>query len=260
MARYVSAPFKLGEQELMDARQLLGQIRHRFRHTLNLSTSSRQTLAARLDAAGWWDHLYSNYAPYSAVGNFAFDEEDNRRAHVDRWAFVKSMLEPNISLSGKHVLEPGCGPGLFTRRLLEAGARVTAFDVSPVGVEKWKEAVAPTDQAVVLESTMQDFKSPDRFDLILCLGVLVSIRDNDVHERAFRNLASHLKADGHLLVEEMLADASEAQTDDPQLRFRTLAEYRSVGERAGLRLLRNVTRPGRVVDRNWHVLLFGRAE
>jgi 2-polyprenyl-3-methyl-5-hydroxy-6-metoxy-1,4-benzoquinol methylase len=244
----------------MDATHLLGEIRHRIRRTLHLSTPAHRPLSARLDAAGWWDHLYSTYAPYSAVGNFAFDEEWNQREHAQRWDFVTSVLEPDVSLSGTRVLEAGCGPGMFTMRLLEAGARVTAFDISSVAIDRWKEFVGPTDRADVRQATMEDFTSTDRFDLVLCLGVLVSIREDAVQERAFLNLASYLKEPGHLLVEEMLADVPEARTDHPQLRFRSLEEYRSLADRAGLRLVRDVTRPARVEGRPWHALLFARRD
>jgi 2-polyprenyl-3-methyl-5-hydroxy-6-metoxy-1,4-benzoquinol methylase len=51
-------------------------------------------------------------------------------AHYDRPA-VLAALGP---VTGRQVLDGGCGPGLYLRELLERGAEVTAFDASPVMV------------------------------------------------------------------------------------------------------------------------------
>lgn len=244
----------------MDSRKLLGEIRHRIRRSLDVTSRPGRSLPARLGPAEWWDHLYSTCSPYSAVGNPAFDEADNCEQHQARWEFVTGVLGPEISLAGKHVLEPGCGPGMFTKRLLEAGARVTAFDISSVAVERWGDIVGPTSRAVVQRTTVQDFCSPDRFDLVLCLGVLVSIREDEAHERAFRNMASHLRRDGHLLVEELLAGADRTGSDHPQLNFRTVEDYRSLAARAAMRIVRHASRPGRTPDLDWHALLFAPGE
>jgi 2-polyprenyl-3-methyl-5-hydroxy-6-metoxy-1,4-benzoquinol methylase len=48
-------------------------------------------------------------------------------AHYDRPA-VLAALGP---VTGRQVLDPACGPGLYVPELLERGAEVTAFDASP---------------------------------------------------------------------------------------------------------------------------------
>src|SRR5258708_15981417 len=59
-------------------------------------------------------------------------------AHYDRPAVLAS-LGP---VSGLHVLDAGCGPGLYTTELLDRGGEVTAFDASPVMVEVARAQVA----------------------------------------------------------------------------------------------------------------------
>jgi 2-polyprenyl-3-methyl-5-hydroxy-6-metoxy-1,4-benzoquinol methylase len=52
---------------------------------------------------------------------------------------MKTMLG---DLTGKHVLEYGCGEGWITRDLTQLGARVSAFDVSPQAIENTKRVLA----------------------------------------------------------------------------------------------------------------------
>ncbi len=49
--------------------------------------------------------------------------------------FEAAILEPLGDLGGRRVLDLGCGTGDLSYRLAEAGAEVTAVDVSPVSIE-----------------------------------------------------------------------------------------------------------------------------
>lgn len=52
-------------------------------------------------------------------------------AYIDRPTVLSLLPE----VDGKAVLDAGCGPGLYSKRLVELGASVTAVDVSPKMVE-----------------------------------------------------------------------------------------------------------------------------
>jgi SAM-dependent methyltransferase len=67
-------------------------------------------------------------------------------AHYDRPA-VLTALGP---VAGSRVLDAACGPGLYVRELLQRGAKVSAFDASPVMVALARQLTAdqvPIDQA-----------------------------------------------------------------------------------------------------------------
>ena len=70
--------------------------------------------------------------PYDKMGaGFQLHAADSAfNAHYDRPA-VLAALGP---VTGRQVLDAACGPGLYLRELLERGAKVTAFDASPVMV------------------------------------------------------------------------------------------------------------------------------
>ena len=85
-------------------------------------------------------------------------------AHYDRPA-VLAALGP---VTGRQVLDAACGPGLYLRELLERGAKVTAFDASPVMVSLARQQAADhvrIDQAALGEP----LPYPDgAFDLVVC--------------------------------------------------------------------------------------------
>jgi SAM-dependent methyltransferase len=74
----------------------------------------------RRDLDGWWadqkltpDHRAPREGPYRWV----------------QWEFMAERF-PAGSLDGRHVLDFGCGPGLFARLFARAGAQVTATDTN----------------------------------------------------------------------------------------------------------------------------------
>jgi len=66
-------------------------------------------------------------------------------AHYDRPA-VLAALGP---VTGHQVLDAACGPGLYLRELLERGAKVTAFDASPVMVRLARQQAVSTQHPVM---------------------------------------------------------------------------------------------------------------
>lgn len=95
-------------------------------------------------------------------------------AYYDRPA-VLSML-PDVA--GKRVLDAGCGPGIYTEILLEKGADVVAFDVTPEFVEITRERVG--DRAQVLQANLNEpltFADDASFDVVLAPLVLDYLPD-----------------------------------------------------------------------------------
>ncbi len=94
-------------------------------------------------------------------------------AHYDRPA-VLAALGP---VTGRQVLDAASGPGLYLRELLERGAKVTAFDASPVMVRLARQQAADRvriDQAALGEP----LPYPDgAFDLIVCALAIHYARD-----------------------------------------------------------------------------------
>lgn len=111
-------------------------------------------------------------------------------AYYERPATLSLLPE----VAGLHVLDAGCGPGVYTEWLLARGARVVAFDASAKMVALAKARVgdrAPVHQAAI-ESDL-DFVEDGAFDIVLSPLVLDCVAD---WPKAFRRFCRALQPRG----------------------------------------------------------------
>ena len=100
-------------------------------------------------------------------------------------------------LTGKRVLDAGCGPGHYAAELLDRGAEVVAVDVTPEMVALARETVG--DRAVVREANLEEpleFAGDREFDVVVAPLVLDYIED---WAPVFREFARVLKPGGVLV-------------------------------------------------------------
>jgi SAM-dependent methyltransferase len=84
-------------------------------------------------------------------------------------------------LSGKRVLEPGCGTGRLTgilSRQVGCNGKVVALDISPEMVNAAREKAGKNDNTDIFVAHIESFPAPiDKFDLILCHQVFPHIEE-----------------------------------------------------------------------------------
>lgn len=106
---------------------------------------------------------------------------------------------------GKRVLEAGCGAGRFTEILLNAGANVTAVDIS-IAVEANKENFEenfphlPDNQSyqACQASILELPFAPEQFDIVICAGV---VQHTPNSEQTIAALCSQVKHGGMLVID-----------------------------------------------------------
>jgi SAM-dependent methyltransferase len=111
---------------------------------------------------------------------------------------VLALLEPVRERDGL-VVELGCGSGLLTRHLVDAGHRVIATDASPAMLELARETVP--DASSIERLTLPDDPIPDA-DAIVSVGHALSYLPSEVAiERSFLAMARALRPGGVLAVD-----------------------------------------------------------
>ncbi len=101
-------------------------------------------------------------------------EKNPRSMHYERPAILD--LLPDVS--GRRVLDAGCGPGVMVDWLLAHEANVVGVDASANMIKLARERVG--DAAVLHQADLEQsmpFLADSSFDVIVCLGTLGYIRD-----------------------------------------------------------------------------------
>jgi SAM-dependent methyltransferase len=132
--------------------------------------------------------------------------------HADATAAgVLKLLEPVRSRDGL-VVEVGCGSGLLTKYLVDAGHRVIATDASPAMLDLARETLG--DAAEIRMLTLPDDPIPDA-DAIVGVGHCLNyLPDADAIDRALVAMAEALRPDGLLAIDLCDLSYGEARHDD----------------------------------------------
>jgi ubiquinone/menaquinone biosynthesis C-methylase UbiE len=134
------------------------------------------------DLAEWWDNKQGE--------------------NGDLWH--RTLIDPAVlrilgDVSGKDVLDLGCGNGYFSRRLASMGARVTGIDSSAAMIEKARQHETREHMGVVYNVADASHLTmiPDRsFDVVLSN---MALDDVENAEGAIRECARVLRKNGRLV-------------------------------------------------------------
>jgi len=155
----------------------------------------------------WWTDNPMTYdwrgeIPYEP-GSAEHLAEVERRFLAEAWFAQRpggrpfSALIPFEALSGKDVLEIGCGTGVHTKLLAEAGARVSAIDLTPTAVELTTRRLELAGlSADVREADAESLPFDDTsFDFVWSWGVIHHSSDTD---QVIAEIARVLRPGGRL--------------------------------------------------------------
>ncbi len=135
------------------------------------------------DAIAYHETLAAGWSDRYASGGF------KRRA-----AFFRDEVAPLLKPSGEW-LDVGCGSGVFSRMLAEAGAEVLGLDGSPAMVEAARAATPDAKVRFEVARVEEVGALTSRFDGAICLSVLEYLPRPD---EALAAIAGRLKPRGRL--------------------------------------------------------------
>jgi ubiquinone/menaquinone biosynthesis C-methylase UbiE len=141
-----------------------------------------------------------------------------------------AMLELMPNVDGLEVLDAACGPGRYSEWLVDHGAKVTGFDVSPRMLENARRRLGT--RATLLQADLNlplAFQPSASVDLVVCALALDYVRD---WRAVFGEFARVLRPSGLVIfsVEHPLSDYSLHQARDYFRTERVQYTWRGFGE------------------------------
>ena len=122
----------------------------------------------------------------------------NRRYMYERWTGRLLAKAEENGLSGKRLLDVGCGTGLSFVTLLAQGWEVSGCDISPLMLEKAREKVGEEVSLVVAD--MRELPVLGEFDLIWSVDDAVNyLMSREELEAALRGMRRNLAPTGIVL-------------------------------------------------------------
>ena len=143
-------------------------------------------------------------AKFEAIANRWWDAESEFKPLHQINPLRLNFIDQIVQLSGKKVLDVGCGGGILSESMAERGAQVTGIDMgeTPINVAKLHSLESGTKveylQISAESLAEQRTNSPDQqFDVITCLEMLEHVPDPS---SVINACASMLKPGGHLFL------------------------------------------------------------
>ena len=146
------------------------------------------------------------YWDQNPIGAEIFDAELGSREFYDQYVkyYDKFYEESRKSIgyekyNGKRVLEVGCGLGANAMHFAEAGAEVTAIDLSDTSVECSRRLFGYRElNGVIKQGNAERLEFPDdSFDMVCSLGVLMLVPDMNA---AVNEIYRVLKPGGEIMI------------------------------------------------------------
>jgi ubiquinone/menaquinone biosynthesis C-methylase UbiE len=132
-----------------------------------------------------------------------FHDEKNAFTYATRDADVswQQCIEELATIEGKHVLDIGCGGGIYTKKIAQMGAKsITALDYSSVMLEATKETCNEFENVsyVVADATNIPLED-EQFDVIFSRAVIHHLPDLHAY---FKEAYRLLKPSGILITQD----------------------------------------------------------
>ena len=127
--------------------------------------------------------------------NASHDIASRRPQVIDQ--IVSWMIDRLNLQAGMHLLDLGCGPGLYTKRFSEKGLITTGIDYSQNSIDYAK---AHDPATIYLCQNYVDMDFPDEsFDMIMMIYGDFCVLNNEERDRLLAKVYQYLKQDGYFV-------------------------------------------------------------
>lgn len=188
--------------------------------------------------ANYWEQRAVRFARQddglAAVCSYGMPRFYNRMIEMCQRRALRPWLQP---ITGRDVLEVGCGVGRWTRMLARNGNRVMAIDLSPTMIDEARIRLQQAGVDAELQvADVASFKAQRQFDVAVSVTVIQHVTDDREFRQSFDNLALQLRRGGRVILLEAAPTEAVGRCDTPIFRARPLQAYTDALEASGFRI------------------------
>lgn len=122
-----------------------------------------------------------------------------------------NLLNRNVSLNEKKIVDLGCGAGVFSRRMRDGGGTVEAVDIAENALKLFAHHDCRNIQ--LKRDVMPTTKLPDEnYDIVSAMDLIAELPDED-YRLFFAELARIIKSNGYLLCSSPIDIYTEGGVD-----------------------------------------------
>ena len=167
-----------------------------------------------------------------------------RRDIYQRFDWVMREAGPSADLHDMRICDVGCGSGRFVASLAKRGAQVTGVDFAPEMLKlgaQLAEAQGVADRCQWVLSDVLDWKTSERFDLVIAIGFWDYVADPLPRLQVIRSLTktTFLSAWPRAATLRSAIRKVRLKVDGCPVYFFTLAQVQDYLQRAGFRVERH---------------------
>lgn len=173
------------------------------------------------DQAGYWINRHQEYSddPRS-VGNLAATYDQNLAGERE---LVSVLDTVSCSLSGRTVLDIGCGYGRAAGPMLKNGFQYTGIDISSTAIHRAK---TEHPRGVFSDEDLSKWSPNKNFDVVLILYVLVHFVDDEAWKNLLGKAMNALSPGGTLVLADHFPEVRQSTV--AHVKSRPLSEYSDI--------------------------------
>lgn len=180
----------------------------------------------------WSKRFAADPESWAAVGDRNFSNEQNYQSSLQIGEQLSGvLLEFAAPVSGKTLLDAGCGYGNFTDLARQLGFEAVGVDFCDLAVSQARQRFPQSTYEV---ADLPDLNLGRQFDVIITVNVMVAIADATAWRNTLAGFERHLAPSGAVVVFEKLRQPTEDTIAADHVAFRTLEDYRNAFAELGL--------------------------
>lgn len=148
---------------------------------------------------------------------------------------IVNWIDSQLGLSGKHLCDLGCGPGLYAQRFAGRGATVTGVDFSAHSLEYARLKAVENKQSIrYLEADYLSDELPGGFDIVTLIYTDYSVLSPSQRARLLERIGKILNPGGHLVMDVAGMGSLAAKEECTLIENRLMHGFWAEGDYVGI--------------------------